>query len=709
MERRPQLAWALAIGMALSCSRPGSVVTPGPAELAPAGGPATESAPGNDRRDRVARALESGQYSDAENAAALGVDEATRRAGKDDAATGEAEVDLGRVLEARGTYDRAETVLRHACSVLPAGEPLAAAREALGCVEARLGKYEDAEKHITGSVELREQGSRAALAHALASLARLERTLGRYEAGISHAERALSLARLEQKGDDDLDTARAELVLAELETSKGRFSEALPRFEASLRAREKRLGAEHPDVAEVLVARSLLDYFQGRFEDSRKLLLRAVDVRRKALGDAHQDTFDARVNLAHVDNALGLYDDAEAIAHELEGQVTTLYPGPHLRRASYLLTLAACDDAHGRYGSEESRLRQAVEMLEATVGTKHPTYASALNNLATLELVLGRNQDARAHVDQAWPIVEAAYTPWHPTYASVLTSRASLARATGDAASAERLAKQALDLLEGQGESPWVATHANVVGQLYGSLGRPAEARTLLERALRIAEKTLGPDHLNTAVIRSNLSAVYQGLDMTGEAGEQIDRARAALDRRQGATHIAMGYVLSNLAAVSLRRGEAQAAEELLRRSIALKQSIAGEKSPLIARDLAMLSVLTANKRNDQEAIALAKQAVTVTEEALGPDHFTLVELYLNLARIESVSDPIAGMTSEDSAAVKSAERIAGKIGDDRSMRASILDTRAYLAEQRGDTSEAARLREGAKALRSAIGGGDRS
>lgn len=64
------------------------------------------------------------------------------------------------------------------------------------------------------------------------------------------------------------------------------------------------------------------------------------------------------------------------------------------------------------------------------------------------------------------------------------------------------------------GEShPDVATNLNNLGMLYYYQGRYAEAEPLLQQALAIWEKTLGPEHPHTQAARHNLQLLLEKRD----------------------------------------------------------------------------------------------------------------------------------------------------------------------------------------------------
>jgi tetratricopeptide (TPR) repeat protein len=83
-------------------------------------------------------------------------------------------------------------------------------------------------------------------------------------------------------------------------------------------------------------------------------------------------------------------------------------------------------------------------------------------------------------------------------------------------ATAEPLYQRALRILETAlgPDHPDVATSLNNLAALYRVQGNYGAAEPLYQRALRIWETALGPDHPNVATSLNNLAALYDAQGM---------------------------------------------------------------------------------------------------------------------------------------------------------------------------------------------------
>jgi hypothetical protein len=61
-----------------------------------------------------------------------------------------------------------------------------------------------------------------------------------------------------------------------------------------------------------------------------------------------------------------------------------------------------------------------------------------------------------------------------------------------------------------------VANSLNNLAQLLRATARLPEAEPMMRRALAILEKSLGPDHPNTVIVRNNLAALKAALGNGG-------------------------------------------------------------------------------------------------------------------------------------------------------------------------------------------------
>ncbi len=137
---------------------------------------------------------------------------------------------------------------------------------------------------------------------------------------------------------------------------------------------------------------------------------------------------------------------------------------------------------------------------------------------------------------------------------------------------AEMSLKDALREAEAFGaEDPRLAVTLNNLGLLYEVQKKYAEAEPLLQRALAIREKSLGPEHLDVAKSLSNLGAIYRAQGRYPEAEPLLRRALTIGEKVLGPEHPDLAISLENYAGLLRRLGRDGEASGLEARAKAIR------------------------------------------------------------------------------------------------------------------------------------------
>ena len=161
----------------------------------------------------------------------------------------------------------------------------------------------------------------------------------------------------------------------------------------------------------------------------------------------------------------------------------------------------------------------------------------------------------------------------------------------------------------------------NNLAQLYGDVGRDAEAEPLYMRALAVMEKTVGLDSVDIAPELNNLAALYQRQLRYTEAEPLFKRALALSEKQLPANHPDIGRALNNLATCYEKQDRHAEAEALTRRALALYEKVAGPESPAVATLLNNLGQIVKVEGRFAEAEPAIKRSLAIREKVLGRDH----------------------------------------------------------------------------------------
>lgn len=169
------------------------------------------------------------------------------------------------------------------------------------------------------------------------------------------------------------------------------------------------------------------------------------------------------------------------------------------------------------------------------------------------------------------------------------------------------------------------------------------EGLQLLNQALEIAEQATGPkakEGLGANLLF--LGMMYERVENPSEANSTYLRLVKVVEDIDGPESPGLASILAELYGPFLeRQGEYEAAEEAFRLSLSIHEKLHGKDSLEVANDLIRLGRVHAFQQDSTTARALYKRALSIREEALGPEHPDVV----------AIEDTLTTMTLNESQA----------------------------------------------------------
>jgi tetratricopeptide (TPR) repeat protein len=268
---------------------------------------------------------------------------------------------------------------------------------------------------------------------------------------------------------------------------------------------------------------------------------------------------------------------------------------------------------------------------------------------------------------------------------------------------ARRLDALALALVGGDtaipegAEKPAIRLMDRLAAYRHGALAAYTQARPLFERALAIREKTLGPEHPDTAQNLDNLARVlhHQG-DLAG-ARPLYERALAIRERALGPDRRHTAWSLHNVAGLLLAQGDLAGARPLFERALAICEKVLGPDHPNTATCLSGLAFLLKAQGDLAAARPLFERALAIDEKALGSDHPDTAVRLSGLALVLQAQGDLAGARPLFERALAIDEKA---LGSDHPGTAIRLNNLASLFQAQGDLTAARPLFERALAIR---------
>ncbi|HWN10510.1 MAG TPA: CHAT domain-containing tetratricopeptide repeat protein [Pyrinomonadaceae bacterium] len=216
-----------------------------------------------------------------------------------------------------------------------------------------------------------------------------------------------------------------------------------------------------------------------------------------------------------------------------------------------------------------------------------------------------------------------------------LSTESSKLRVSGKFDEALTLAARALEVGEKAAAEPsYIAFLLNELGLLQTDKGEYAKAEASYQRAHAINEKTLGPEHPQTALSLKGLATVYTYKDDFGKARPLFQQAVEITEKSVGAEHPKVAAGLSNRGTFHSKVGDLMQAERDLQRALAIAEKTLDPDDLLTSQVLNNLGHLYILKKDYDRADTSLQRALAIKEKLLGPDHSQLAYPLLNLGRI---------------------------------------------------------------------------
>jgi serine/threonine-protein kinase len=282
------------------------------------------------------------------------------------------------------------------------------------------------------------------------------------------------------------------------------------------------------------------------------------------------------------------------------------------------------------------QLDQAQQLLSGALGPESPLALEALNAAAGVHLRTGDFDRAKAEYDDGYQRTLRALGEADPLTLNFLGQRIVIAFVTQDLAVGIPLAEWALRLpalAEGKGNDERRTQIENNLGRMYAIQGRFAEAEALHQKAVAYRVKRFGPSAFNTLEAKGAVAAVYRQTGRLNDAEAIYEEMLTAYKRQTGERHAAVATAMNNMARVRLLQGRHEEAIALARRALVITEDLFGPgRFQSGTFKLSIASNLVALKRYG-DAIPLLEEADAIYAKQLPLHHLERQEVFMHLAR----------------------------------------------------------------------------
>jgi CHAT domain-containing protein/Tfp pilus assembly protein PilF len=228
------------------------------------------------------------------------------------------------------------------------------------------------------------------------------------------------------------------------------------------------------------------------------------------------------------------------------------------------------------------------------------------------------------------------------------------------------------------------------------------ESQALIERAITILERELGPDHPEVITSLVKFSALYQKAGDYAKAKEISEQALSKADKTFRPNHIEMAGIMHTHGVLLHKTHDYVRAREFLKQALEIQEKELGPKHLDVAATLSDIGMLLEDTGELEEAKSILERAFEIREKALGPDHELVAKSLQNLGIVLHAMGDHSGAKILYDRALPILEKTNGP---DHLSVGSIMNDLGYLSLDMGDYTKAIQCHERAIAIREKVYG----
>jgi len=361
---------------------------------------------------------------------------------------------------------------------------------------------------------------------------------------------------------------------------------------------------EEPEIR-IALAGTLAEAYEEleQYDAARSVLLSALAAAEDLYGTDDPALCSVLESLTTEEYYAGHLDRAEEYATRAS-EILKASPRPDRKQlAAQVNNLAFLQSARGDLDRAEATFREAVTLRGEAEGLNSLPYTVTLSGLSRILTQEGEFEEAREAARRVAEIRAQLLPEGH----AWRYGGGTLERLLGNYAAAESLFLRDLEWARASGEDTLVAG-ANAwsgLADLYLDEDRMPEAERDARRALGIAEGLLGSDHFFVARLRLRLARVLRMSGQLDEADSLYELVEAPLVAALGDSVPDVGVLLDEEGEIQMARSRPEAAEPLLRRSLAIFQADFHDDHWRVSQVRIHLAACLAAQGRDDEADSL--------------------------------------------------------------------------------------------------------
>jgi tetratricopeptide (TPR) repeat protein len=384
----------------------------------------------------------------------------------------------------------------------------------LGTVYGKLGNFDDAERALRESIQLKRTMRIATQSQLAEDEVRLAGVL--IEAGkLEEADSLLASALATHQRESGANTNQVGATLhkrARLRFRQERLEESASEHAQAVRILEGAPVRDYPELISTLNDwATLLDYRKD-FAGAEALYRKGMQLSIEQLGGDHPFVAQNMHGLAVALAGLGRFDEAQPLYVRSIERFKYIFGNQHPLTAQVLANYGTFLRRGGKLKEAEDVLRQTVALQTAISGPQHVRTAYARSSLALLLVETNRPENATQEFEAALRIYANELPPDHQYIGSSLLglARALLAVGNAEAATVALVRAKHIATREYPADSMPVASIVAAQGAALLLEGKMEEAESLLLNSYPILISSRGGADLYTVQVRDWITTLYE-------------------------------------------------------------------------------------------------------------------------------------------------------------------------------------------------------
>jgi serine/threonine protein kinase/tetratricopeptide (TPR) repeat protein len=318
--------------------------------------------------------------------------------------------------------------------------------------------------------------------------------------------------------------------------SLGLYDEASKHMESSLNLRRKHLGENHELTVKTMSELSTMRWEEGDYKTAENLARRALDVQNRIYKPDEENRLYTLNTLGLVLKSTGRIEEAEKIYREVAETRRGKFGVEHLSTLTSISNLARLLEEEGRIDEAAKLMTEVVDVGRRLQGSDDPHTLVSIDILGVMKRKQGKLQEAEALHKEALAGCKRVLGDQHVDTLGVRRNLAMLLMEQGKLIEAESELRGSLDeIVKEYGEQTfYTLSISHALADCLLKQNKVKEAEALYERARKIGEAILPPEHALLALIRSKQGGVLVKLNEYGKAESLLLQSYPILEKTKG-------------------------------------------------------------------------------------------------------------------------------------------------------------------------------